>query len=241
MNTNISVTVDDFDPKIGDYLIITPNVTSEGVAVSEGIVEIYVNDILVNTTTAGSICEFYDLNKAETIEMYAIYKGSDNYNNSTSEKITITIHDNRIPSLLILTSDADEVYVGDSIVIYNKITNATELDYWTSFASQFNREYNYAMSEYIPTEKITIFLNGEILNTTLVNPNGIYQLNYTFDGFDKEGWYNFTASFDGNDKVQGSNTTEILSFYVVERPKIVPNITIDVNKTEGNYDILVNL
>ena len=252
--TVTTLAVDDYNPKVGDYLIVTPNVTADGAAVSEGTVDIYANGVKVNSTVAGSTCNYYGLNSPGTIEFYAVYLGNDNYKNSTSETITVNVQDNRIPSTLTLSANASQASIGDTILIFNNITNASELDYWTSFASQFNRTYNYSIGDYVPIENITIYLNGEELAKTTVNPNGIYALNYSFNGFDAPGWYNFTASFSGNDKVQASETSEALSFFVESKKESFATVTIDddnnlivtVTDREGlgigglNIDVFIN-
>lgn len=228
--TVTTISVDDYNPKVGDYLIITPTVTCADEEVNEGNVEIYLGDTLVNSTTAGSTCNYYDLNAPATIKIYAIYKGTDNYKASRSEEIEIFIKDGRIASSLALSANASELAIGDSITIFNNLTNASELDYFTSFASQFDKIYNYSIGDYIPSENITIYLNGDELANTIVNPNGIYRVNYTFSGFDKAGWYNFTARYGGNTKVQGTNTVDVLSFFIEEKAEpIETQTTIDLS------------
>ena len=75
----------------GENIIITPKVSDENnAAVSEGNIEIYIDDILITTVQAGNTYQFI-LTEIGQYDVQAKYLGSEKYNSSVSSKVQFKI------------------------------------------------------------------------------------------------------------------------------------------------------
>ena len=120
----------------------------------------------------------------------------------------------RVLTVLTISSNLEAPKLGDSIVIYNNLTNASLLNCPDELVVLMNSAYNWTLNQYVPTSKIKIYLNGEIVGTSNIDLYGGHpNVNFAMPTINKAGWYNITAVLDDEENVFGC-TSNTLSFYI---------------------------
>ena len=226
----------------GDNIIITPKVTDkDGASVSEGNVEIYINDILITTTQAAKSYNFI-LTETGDYTVQVKYLGSEKYNSSVSKKVPFKVIEKIVNDTNVTPVDpvndtnvtpVDPVNdtnvtpvdpVNDTNVtpsndteLTDIILSADELEMYYHDGSRFVVRLTDEKLNPISGETININLNGRDY-TRKTDENGLASMAINLDS----GIYDVDVSYAGSDKYNALNVSSKIN---VKTTIVSKNIT----------------
>lgn len=225
----------------GQTIEISYSVISNGEAIYEGdesnYVKIFINNDLIATTANLTGTVSFKLNRAgyNFVDIWA-YSDDEKYDFSGRKYAHYqdacnaeANPDARIHTQLVISTDAKDLQIGDSIVIYNNLTATDELNYPDELLTLLNKTYSYDVSGNVPAPKLKYYLNGELIGESYINVYGKNsKIKFTLANVNQTGWYNFTAVLDDTENVFGC-TSNSLSIYVEKIRTYFTNTDFDLN------------
>ena len=198
----------------GEILEVSYSLVSQDGAVPAGdesnYVEIFFNSAMIANTTALSGTFTVRLHKTyyNTIKLtvHSQDRKYDFANGKTWRTYEYSHYvqanpEGRVKTALTIQAKSGTVELMDTIVIYNNLTNMSELNY----PGELNSLASGA--------KINIYLNGEKVGTASADINGESGYEFKLAKVNRTGWYNFTAVLEDGENIIGSSSN-ILAIYV---------------------------
>jgi hypothetical protein len=182
-NSLITISTLQNDIKYGDFITINANIVSGNSIINEGIVELY-RQIAIDqnelVATSGFISNnntslSYRINSISNVKLFAVFKNSINYNNSTSDILTIGSGKRNTPSIN-LTTSGNNYYLDFTTVV------AT-----ISFDSDDNSDLQGTVTFNVLNNNVTTSYNIDVNNKVaklklLLAKNSNYNITATYNG-----------------------------------------------------------
>ncbi|MBR5504322.1 MAG: TIR domain-containing protein [Methanobrevibacter sp.] len=207
-----SFNVNDACVLVGDSIILSGELESDGLGIKDANISIFDEDNLVDIVITGADGEFSKTIPAEDISTFnfkAVFDGNDDYENADSSVVTVVV---KKPSCIDFISNSEDVSVGDSIIL----TGRLESDGVGIARSEVN------------------ILDGEaLIDTVITNDNGEFS---KIIPVSEANSFNFKASFDGGDEY-GSSLSSLVAVDV-RKPSSIDFISTDNDIYIGDSIIL---